>query len=98
MQCLGKECEAEEKRRKLFPPTDDQLNQDPDLANYCLDIFVYAQAAVKICHRNEDSILKLKQTISYGALKTVVGVDPIQLMSTIIILINYSSICRTFRF
>lgn len=81
VKCIGKQCQEEDKRRKIFPPTDDQLNQDPNLANYCIDIFIFQQAAMKICHRKEDFILKLKNTIIYGTLKTVPGVDPTQLMS-----------------
>ncbi len=57
------------------------MNQDPNLANNCLEIFIFEQLYWKICHRKDDLILKLKQTISYGALKTVPGIDPNQLMS-----------------
>lgn len=81
VKCSGAQFKQEEYRRKLFPKTSEQLNQDPNLANHCLEIFIYEQAYWKICHREEDEILKLKQVLDFAVIRTVPGVDQNQLMS-----------------
>ncbi len=81
--CKGPQCKFEEKRRRLFPPTANMLDQDFNLANHCLEIFIYEQVVWKICNRLEDKILKLKQTILFGVLKTIAGVNKNQMTSII---------------
>ena len=70
----------EQNKKDEFPPTDEQMDIDPSIANNCIEIYIYQRIAWRFCHRLKDSILKLKQTISYGALETVPGVDKTTLM------------------
>jgi len=70
-KCIGKECIAEKKRKQLFPPTEQEMDADPVRATNCLSIFSYQQFYVRICHRSKDSIVKLKNTLIFGVLKTI---------------------------
>jgi len=74
------ECFLERKRNRLFPRNDAQLDRDPMLANHCIHIFVYSQMNYRICHRNKDTIMKLKNTISVGVLRTVPGANVTELI------------------
>jgi hypothetical protein len=86
-KCHGKECILEKKKLRLYPQTETQLDADPLLATYCIQIFVYQQINWRICNRNQEQIMKLKNTITFGVLKNIPGSNPNELMS--IILFNY---------
>jgi hypothetical protein len=81
VKCVTKACLEEEKRKGKFPQTESQLNAEPDSATNCIDIFIFQQVYWRICHRTEDAILKLKQSVEYAALKTIPGIDQNELMS-----------------
>lgn len=82
-KCFGKQCLLEMKKKRLFPPTVDQMDRDPIYAKSCIHIYIYQQVSWRICHRHKDIIMKLKSTLAFGVLRTVPGIDSNELMSNI---------------
>ncbi len=80
-RCFGRECLLKRKKHRLFPKTETQMDMDPTYAKSCVNIFIYQQLNWRICHRNKDMIIKLKNTIAYGVLKTKPGINEDDLLS-----------------
>jgi len=71
----------ERKKKHLPPPTEEEMDMDFNLARSCLHIFLYQQVNWRFCHRDKEMILKLKNIITFGVLKTVPGIEIDELIS-----------------
>jgi len=78
--CYGKKCKQEEMVKKSL----EELNNMPQLATHCLEFYVYEELCWKICHREEDRIIKLKQVVVFGVLRTKIAIPQDQLMGNFI--------------
>jgi len=72
--CDGQPCD------KLYPDgkiTDEQRDNDPFMARFCLDLEVYDVAHWRICHRSKNEIQRLRMNVVTQTIKQQVpSIDP----------------------
>ena len=66
------------------PPTDSQMDANPYLARFCLDILIFNQVKWRMCKSDKEEVMKFKMSLTYQIFKAVVKNVSEDLMSKII--------------